>query len=133
MESNKFTRQTVEAIGYAKKAAIDLGMNYIGTEHILAGISKVTNGVAANILYNYNLVYNDIISAIEEDMGIKAKVRSKSRAGIFSLQTEPMQLWEGPHRRPQNRDCHRLEQSTYCWQYWRIRTAKPTAFWQVLA
>lgn len=81
MESNKFTRQTVEAIGYAKKAAIDLGMNYIGTEHILAGISKVTNGVAANILYNYNLVYNDIISAIEEDMGIKAKVRSKSRAG----------------------------------------------------
>lgn len=80
MGSNQFTRQTVEAIGYAKNAAIDLGMNYIGTEHILAGISKVTDGVAANILYNYNLVYNDIISAIEEDMGIKAKVRSKSRA-----------------------------------------------------
>ena len=80
MGSNKFTRQTVEAIGYAKNAAIDLGMNYIGTEHILAGISKVTDGVAANILYNYNLVYNDIISAIEEDMGIKSKVRSKSRA-----------------------------------------------------
>lgn len=80
MDSNKFTRQTVEAIGFAKDAAIDLGMNYIGTEHILAGISKVTNGVAANILYNYNLVYNDIFAAIEEDMGIKAKVRSKSRA-----------------------------------------------------
>lgn len=80
MESNKFTRQTVEAIGYAKNAAIDLGMNYIGTEHILAGISKVTDGVAANILYNYNLVYENIITAIEEDMGIKAKVRSKSRA-----------------------------------------------------
>ncbi len=80
MGSNKFTRQTVEAIGYAKNAAIDLGMNYIGTEHILAGISKVTDGVAANILYNYNLVYNDIISVIEEDMGIKSKVRSKSRA-----------------------------------------------------
>lgn len=80
MGSNQFTRQTVEAIGYAKNAAIDLGMNYIGTEHILAGISKVTDGVAANILYNYNLVYNDIISAIEEDMGIKSKVRSKSRA-----------------------------------------------------
>ena len=26
------------------------------------------------------MVYNDIISAIEEDMGIKARVRSKSRA-----------------------------------------------------
>lgn len=79
MENNKFTEQTVEAIGYAKKAAIELGMSYIGTEHILAGISKVTNGVAANILYNYDLVYSDIISAIEEDMGMKAKTRAKSR------------------------------------------------------
>ena len=53
MESSRFTRQTIEAIGYAKDVAIDLGMDYIGTEHILAGIAKVTDGVAANILYNY--------------------------------------------------------------------------------
>ena len=60
--------------------AIDLGMDYIGTEHILAGIAKVTDGVAANILYNYNLMYKDIINAIEDDMGIKSRVRSKTRA-----------------------------------------------------
>ena len=80
MESSRFTRQTIEAIGYAKDVAIDLGMDYIGTEHILAGIAKVTDGVAANILYNYNLMYKDIINAIEDDMGIKARVRSKTRA-----------------------------------------------------
>ena len=80
MESSRFTRQTIEAIGYAKDVAIDLGMDYIGTEHILAGISKVTDGVAANILYNYNLMYKDIINAIEDDMGIKSRVRSKTRA-----------------------------------------------------
>ena len=80
MESSRFTRQTIEAIGYAKDVAIDLGMDYIGTEHILAGIAKVTDGVAANILYNYNLMYKDIISAIEDDMGIKSRVRSKTRA-----------------------------------------------------
>ena len=80
MESSRFTRQTIEAIGYAKDVAIDLGMDYIGTEHILAGIAKVTDGVAANILYNYNLMYNDIINAIEDDMGIKSRVRSKTRA-----------------------------------------------------
>ncbi|WP_302627083.1 ATP-dependent Clp protease ATP-binding subunit [uncultured Eubacterium sp.] len=79
MESNKFTKQTIAAIGYAKDLAIDLGMNYIGTEHILAGLSKVTDGVAANILYNYNLVYADIVSAIEEDMGIKARTSTKGR------------------------------------------------------
>lgn len=80
MESSRFTRQTIEVIGYAKDVAIDLGMDYIGTEHILAGIAKVTDGVAANILYNYNLMYKDIINAIEDDMGIKSRVRSKTRA-----------------------------------------------------
>lgn len=80
MESSRFTRQTIEAIGYAKDVAIDLGMDYIGTEHILAGIAKVTDGVAANILYNYNLMYKNIINAIEDDMGIKSRVRSKTRA-----------------------------------------------------
>ncbi|RGF52995.1 MULTISPECIES: ATP-dependent Clp protease ATP-binding subunit [unclassified Eubacterium (in: firmicutes)] len=80
MESSRFTRQTIEAIGYAKDVAIDLGMDYIGTEHILAGIAKVTDGVAANILYNYNLMYKDIINAIEDDMEIKSRVRSKTRA-----------------------------------------------------
>ncbi|MFQ9515725.1 MAG: ATP-dependent Clp protease ATP-binding subunit [Eubacterium sp.] len=84
MESNKFTKQTIEAIGYAKETAIHLGMNYIGTEHILAGLAKVTDGVAANILYNYNLVYNDIIRAIEEDMEVKSHTvtRGRSRAKI---------------------------------------------------
>lgn len=80
MENNKFTRQTIEAIGYAKDTAIELGMNYIGTEHILAGLAKVTDGVAANILYNYNLVYNDIVRAIEEDMEIKSHVKAKGRS-----------------------------------------------------
>lgn len=79
MDNSKFTKQTIEAIGYAKETAFRLGMNYIGTEHILAGLAKVTDGVAANILYNYNLVYNDIVSAIEEDMDIKMSVTVKQR------------------------------------------------------
>ena len=60
--------------------AISFGMNYIGTEHLLAGISKVSEGVAANILYNYNLVYADIMKAISEDMGIEGRVRTRSRS-----------------------------------------------------
>ena len=79
MDSNKFTKQTIEAIGHAKDAAIDLGVNYIGTEHVLAGMAKVTNSIAANILYNYNLTYNDIIAAIEEDMNITSGIRAKSK------------------------------------------------------
>ena len=73
MERGNFTRQAIEAMEYAKEVAISFGMNYIGTEHLLAGISKVSEGVAANILYNYNLVYADIMKAISEDMGIEGK------------------------------------------------------------
>ena len=87
MENNKFTKQSIEAIKCAKDLACDLGMNYIGTEHILAGIAKITNGVAANILYNHNLSYADIVSAIEEDMGIK----SKSGARLKGRNVEPSQ------------------------------------------
>ncbi len=79
MEGNRFTRQTVEAMGYAKDTAIALGMDYIGTEHVLAGLAKVTDGVAANILYNYNLLYADIVGAIEEDMDIDRSTKVKSR------------------------------------------------------
>ena len=46
----------------------------------MAGISKVSEGVAANILYNYNLVYADIMKAISEDMGIEGRVRTRSRS-----------------------------------------------------
>ena len=80
MERGNFTRQAIEAMEYAKEVAISFGMNYIGTEHLLAGISKVSEGVAANILYNYNLVYADIMKAISEDMGIEGRVRTRSRS-----------------------------------------------------
>lgn len=79
MEGNRFTRQTVEAMGHAKDAAIALGMDYIGTEHMLAGIAKVTDGVAANILYNYNLMYKDIVRAIAEDMDIDENIKIRGR------------------------------------------------------
>ena len=42
MERGNFTRQAIEAMEYAKEVAISFGMNYIGTEHLLAGISKVS-------------------------------------------------------------------------------------------
>ena len=51
MENNKFTKQSIEAIKCAKDLACDLGMNYIGTEHILAGIAKITMPVWRAIIF----------------------------------------------------------------------------------
>ena len=41
MERGNFTRQAIEAMEYAKEVAISFGMNYIGTEHLLAKYQKV--------------------------------------------------------------------------------------------
>lgn len=87
MGEYNFTKQMINAVEYAKNAAVELGMKYVGTEHILAGLAKVTDGVAANILYNYNLLYDDIIKAIEEDMGVtalKSRITGRKRIGFTS-------------------------------------------------
>ena len=92
MQNGKFTNQLQQAMEYARELASGMGMGYIGTEHILAGLARVADGVAANVLYNYELVYNDIVSAIEQDMDVKyiSKIRSKGRN--LSLSTKSQAL-----------------------------------------
>lgn len=86
MQAGKFTSQMQQAMEKARELASGMGMSYIGTEHILAGLANVADGVAANVLYNYELVYNDIVSAIEQDMDVKyiKKTRSKGRNLVLS-------------------------------------------------
>ena len=43
----KFTNRAKKAIEIANDCAIELGHNYIGTEHILYGLAKEGNGVAS--------------------------------------------------------------------------------------
>lgn len=90
MQTGKFTKQMKQAMEYAREIASGMGMNYIGTEHILAGITKVSDGVAANILYNHELTYQDIISAIEQDMDVKyvSKIRSAGRNLSLSFRSQ---------------------------------------------
>ena len=45
----KFTNRAKKAIEIANDLAIELGHNYIGTEHILYGLSKEGSGVAAKV------------------------------------------------------------------------------------
>ena len=76
MESSNFTRQAIEAMEYAKEVAISFGNElYRNGTFFGRHCKKYTEGVAANILYNYNLVYADIMKAISEDMGIKTRAK----------------------------------------------------------
>ena len=45
----KFTRSGEKVLEIANELAMELGHNYIGTEHILYGLAKEEKGVAAKV------------------------------------------------------------------------------------
>ena len=67
----KFTNSAERAIEIANEVAIELGHNYIGTEHILYGLVKEGTGVAYKVLENQNItpdaVYADILELIGKE------------------------------------------------------------------
>ena len=65
----KFTNRAKKAIELANQVAIELGHNYIGTEHILYGLAKEGNGVASKVLENQEVTPEHIIDEIIELIG----------------------------------------------------------------
>ena len=65
----KFTKRAQKAIEIANQIAIELGHNYIGTEHILYGLSKEGSGVAAKVLENQEVTPELIGDKILELVG----------------------------------------------------------------
>lgn len=69
----KFTKSGEKVLSIANELAIDLGHNYIGTEHILYGLACEENGVASKVLENQNISPEDILDKIEELIGGQVK------------------------------------------------------------
>ena len=69
----KFTKSGEKVLSIANELAIDLGHCYIGTEHILYGLSCEENGVAGKVLENQNVTPEDILDKIEELIGGQVK------------------------------------------------------------
>lgn len=70
----KFTNRAQKAIELANEAAIELGHNYIGTEHILYGLAKEGSGVASKVLGNQEVTPDGIIDKIVELIGQEAPI-----------------------------------------------------------
>ena len=64
-----FTSRAKKAIEIANEIAIEFGHSYIGTEHILYGLAKEGNGVAARVLGNQGISPDNIIDKISELIG----------------------------------------------------------------
>ena len=65
----KFTKKAKKVIEIANDISIELGHNYIGTEHILYGLVKEGEGIAAKVLTNKGLTDEKVKNKIEELLG----------------------------------------------------------------
>ena len=65
----KFTSKAKKVIEIANDISIELGHNYIGTEHILYGLVKEGEGIAAKVLTNKCINDEKIKAKIEELLG----------------------------------------------------------------
>jgi ATP-dependent Clp protease ATP-binding subunit ClpC len=64
--NEKFTERAKKVLVLAREEAIRLMHNYIGTEHLLLGLSRMGEGVAAMVLTNLGLDLAELRHAVEE-------------------------------------------------------------------
>ena len=69
-----FTNRAKKAIELADSLAVELGHNYVGTEHILYGLIKEGSGVASKVLQNQgiepDMVIDEIVNLVGNDSPI---------------------------------------------------------------
>ena len=69
----KYTKKAFDVLQRAKEAAAKLGNEYIGTEHILLGLTLVQQSVAAKAVEGQNVTYHQVMERICEMQGEKQK------------------------------------------------------------
>ncbi len=79
----KFTKKAEDVINYAGKSAIELGHNYIGTEHLLLGLTYVKNSVAFKALEIKNVNYENVKKEIIDLVG-QSNLQSSLSSDAFT-------------------------------------------------
>lgn len=65
----RFTDDAQRVLSLAQEAALELGHDYVGTEHVLIGLIKVKTGVAAKALNELGFSVETIIEDVEAHIG----------------------------------------------------------------
>ncbi len=70
----KFTARAEKALELAQELSMELGHDYIGSEHILYGLSEEGTGIASKVLENQNVTSEAIKQEIEEILGTEEPI-----------------------------------------------------------
>ncbi|MDO5310346.1 MAG: ATP-dependent Clp protease ATP-binding subunit [Clostridia bacterium] len=69
MFEDRLTEKAKEALNYAAEAALEMGQNYVGTEHLLVGLIRESDGVAGKILEANEISDEQVIEKIDALIG----------------------------------------------------------------
>lgn len=69
MFEKKFTEKAIEVWNYAEKLAREFSQSYLGSEHLLYGLLKETNGIAHRILISNGLREESLVQKIRDIYG----------------------------------------------------------------
>ncbi len=78
---SQFTNSAKTVLLLAEKIAKNLRQGYVGTEHILLGLLKEQNGVAAKVLTDNNVNEKKIFELIRDLIAIDSQITVKERDG----------------------------------------------------
>lgn len=76
-----YTSKAKKALDHAKRIAKNLSCNYIGSEHILAGLLKENTGVAAIVLKENNVQFDKLINLITELISGEGSIELADKPG----------------------------------------------------
>lgn len=82
-----YTDKAKKALNYANRLSRSSGCNYVGTEHILAGLLKEGTGVAAEVLTANNVELEALLKLIDELVAAGEEVTVAERDG-YSPRTQ---------------------------------------------
>ena len=78
----KFTARAEKSLELAQELAMDLGHNYIGTEHILYGLAEEGTGVASELLNRQEITAENIKEEITDIVGMAPPIRDPELMGF---------------------------------------------------
>ena len=65
----RLTERAQRVLAHAQEEAIRLNHSNIGTEHLLLGLMKEPEGIAAKVLVSFNITEDKVIEEVEKLIG----------------------------------------------------------------
>ena len=104
-----YTDKAKKAMNYANRLSKSMNCNYVGSEHILAGLLKEGTGVAAEVLTANNIQLDNLLQLIQDLVAAGEEIEVLDRDG-YTPRTQSLIV----HLRWQNvLDVRRSEQNIY--------------------